>query len=222
VQHPLFRYINRFAALLKDSWRESRGKSDWRRIKQLAAVLIYPFYRRGVYVIMTRSLAELTIPTPSSAGIVVRAIQEADIPSMQAVSSASDGERFTRLLAQGSMGFVAESDGQVAGYCWASPYLIRSLHRVDIPLQPGDVLVHDILTVPKFRRRGVARAMVTRLFVSLREQGYHRAVNHVRADNQAALATHKSLGYLEEYCLIHRRFLWVDHFRCVPLAGSRR
>lgn len=196
--------------------QESRGQSPGMRLSRFTRVWAYPFYRHGEYLVLARPLAHLVEPAGLAVNFTIREIQKPDLPAVQAIASASDGERFAGFLAHGGVGLAAELDGRVMGYGWASPSLVRNLHRISIPLLADDAFVHDIFICPEFRGQGVATALVMRLLYRLREQGYHRAVNHVSIDNEAARSVHRRWGYVEQGRVIHRRVFWWDNYAYIP------
>lgn len=81
---------------------------------------------------------------------------------------------------------VAEIDGTPAGYGFA-----HVLDRLD-----GDraLFVYDIATSEPFRRRGVARAIVTSLLELARSAGCTKAFVVTERSNEAATGLYTSLG----------------------------
>jgi GNAT superfamily N-acetyltransferase len=59
--------------------------------------------------------------------------------------------------------------------------------------------LYDVFTTPDFRRQGLARLLCVRLLKAAREQGARRAYLQVSADNEAAIAVYRSLGFVEGY-----------------------
>ncbi len=61
----------------------------------------------------------------------------------------------------------------------------------------GDELqIHNVVTDPEFRRRGVARALVENALFRGRHEGAGRALLEVRITNEAAIALYRSFGFV--------------------------
>jgi phosphinothricin acetyltransferase len=82
---------------------------------------------------------------------------------------------------------VAELDGMVAGYVYASQHRERAAYRwcADV-----SVYVHE-----SARRRSVGRALYTSLFAVLALQGFHNLYAGATLPNPASVALHESLGF---------------------------
>ncbi|CAN5330492.1 GNAT family N-acetyltransferase [soil metagenome] len=97
---------------------------------------------------------------------------------------------------------VAELDGQIAGFATYGafrPWPAYS-HTVE----------HSVYTRPEFRRRGVARSLMTELIARARATGVHAMVGGVVAENAESVRLHESLGFAE-----------VAHFREVGYKFGR-
>jgi ribosomal-protein-alanine N-acetyltransferase len=75
---------------------------------------------------------------------------------------------------------VAELDMQIVGY-------------VNSWLVAGDIEIHNVVTDPHFRRKGIARRLLNDLFA--RTRGLQRVFLEVRAGNQAAISLYLDLGF---------------------------
>jgi phosphinothricin acetyltransferase len=82
---------------------------------------------------------------------------------------------------------VAEEDGTVAGYAYASPHAERAAYRwsVNVTVYIGD----------RYRRRGVGRALYSSLFSLLRLQGYVMAYAGITVPNPRSTGLHSSMGF---------------------------
>jgi phosphinothricin acetyltransferase len=83
---------------------------------------------------------------------------------------------------------VAEVDGQIAGYVYASRHRERAAYRWAV-----DVAVY---IAPQYQRCGVGRALYRTLFELLREQGYFKAFAGVTLPNAGSVGLHESLGFV--------------------------
>ncbi|RME45911.1 MAG: GNAT family N-acetyltransferase [Caldilineae bacterium] len=209
-------YARRFALLLKSNWYENREQKPLVRLGRWLAVFTYPLYRCGVYVVMSRSLAEpLADVAPAVAVSAVRLSAE-HLPALESITTPADGQRLAQLLARGSKGFGVMMDGRIIGYGWVSFTLFPDLHRVVVPLRPGEAFIHDVFVLPSFRRKRVAAFLQAFIFAFLRRRGYTCVLCHIFIENRGALAFHRKLGYIEVGRLVHRRILWWDWFRYTP------
>jgi len=82
---------------------------------------------------------------------------------------------------------VAELDGTVAGYAYASRHRERAAYR-----WASDVSVY---VSDAHRRRGVGRALYLALLERLAEQGLRVACAGIALPNPASVALHESLGF---------------------------
>jgi ribosomal protein S18 acetylase RimI-like enzyme len=71
--------------------------------------------------------------------------------------------------------------------------------------------IYDVYTAEPARRRGLALALCTQLLINAREQGARAAYLQVSADNTAAVAVYRKLGFVEGY-----RY----HYRVRPAAKA--
>jgi len=82
---------------------------------------------------------------------------------------------------------VAERDGRVAGYAYASAHRARAAYRWG-----ADVSVY--LDEPE-RGRGTGRALYARLLDTLRELGYTGAYGGITLPNPASVGLHEAMGF---------------------------
>jgi L-amino acid N-acyltransferase YncA len=82
---------------------------------------------------------------------------------------------------------VAELDGVVAGYAYASRHHARAAYRWS-----ADVTVY---VSGEHHRRGIARTLYGRLFELVAQQGYHEACAGITLPNDASVGLHESLGF---------------------------
>jgi phosphinothricin acetyltransferase len=95
-------------------------------------------------------------------------------------------ERIDRIIATYPW-LVAEIDGRIAGYVYASRHHERAAYRWTV-----DVAVYVATT---HQRRGVGRALYTTLFSILREQGLFKAMAGISLPNAASVRLHESMGF---------------------------
>jgi phosphinothricin acetyltransferase len=103
-----------------------------------------------------------------------------------APSFAQMRERIERITANYPW-LVAEAEGQLAGYVYASQFRERAAYRWTAEV--AVYIAHDQ------KRRGIARALYTTLFSILRLQGYFKAIAGITLPNPASVGFHERLGF---------------------------
>ena len=84
---------------------------------------------------------------------------------------------------------VAEADGRIAGYAYASPIKDRAAYQWSVEVA--------IYVAPDVRRRGVGCALYAALFRCLAGLGYVNAIGIIALPNDASIALHESLGFVK-------------------------
>jgi phosphinothricin acetyltransferase len=84
---------------------------------------------------------------------------------------------------------VAEQDGEIAGYAYASPHRPRAAYRFSAEVS---VYVH-----PQYQGKGVGMKLYAALFDSIRKRGFHHAYAGITLPNDASVALHKACGFSE-------------------------
>jgi phosphinothricin acetyltransferase len=82
---------------------------------------------------------------------------------------------------------VAEENGRVMGYAYASPIKDRIAYQWSVEVA--------IYVAPESRGRGVGRALYAALFRVLAGQGFVNAVGIIALPNEPSIALHESLGF---------------------------
>jgi phosphinothricin acetyltransferase len=110
--------------------------------------------------------------------------------------------RLRGVLSGGLPWLVAEQDGQVVGYAYASPWKSRAAYRFAVEV--------TVYLAPGFTRRGWGRRLYEELFARLRERGVHGVVGGIALPNDASVALHERLGMVK-----------VAHFREIGFKLGR-
>jgi L-amino acid N-acyltransferase YncA len=103
-----------------------------------------------------------------------------------APTTAQMSERIQRIMVQHPW-VVAEIDGEVAGYVYASQHRERAAYRWMV-----DVAVY---ISPAHRRRNLGKALYSCLFEVLRTQGYFKAFAGITLPNAASVRLHEAVGF---------------------------
>ena len=83
-----------------------------------------------------------------------------------------------------SLWLVALDDATVAGYVGSQSV-------------QGEADMMNIAVHPDYRRKGIARQLVTELVAALAKKGVHRLALEVRASNAPAIALYEQLGFIQ-------------------------
>lgn len=115
-------------------------------------------------------------------------------------------KRFQDVVGAGFPYLVAERDGHIAGYAYASPFRARSAYRY--------ALEDSIYVAPDSIGQGVGRALLGEL-IDVCEAADFRQLVAVIGDsaNIASIGLHKALGFAEAGVLTdiaYKRQRWVD------------
>ena len=95
---------------------------------------------------------------------------------------------------------IAEMDGEMAGFCWTKVHGGHShQHSPTDPIHDHDPIgeIYIMGVSPKFRQRGVGRAVTIAGLRYLRYQGIYSAMLYVDSSNASAMKLYQSLGFTE-------------------------
>lgn len=105
---------------------------------------------------------------------------------------APDRDEMQRRIQTCSLQFpwvVCEENGQIAGYAYATRYREREAYQWSVEV--------TVYISPTFQRRGLGRALYSRLFHILRLQNYRMAFAGIALPNPGSEGLHRSLGFQE-------------------------
>lgn len=100
---------------------------------------------------------------------------------------------------------IAETHRNVAGYCCVSPYASKAGYSKTVEL--------SVYVDRKYRRQGIATALVQEIIGRTKGLGYHAIVSSISSSNQQSVALHRRLGFEFRGCLKHLGFKfgqWQD------------
>ena len=96
-------------------------------------------------------------------------------------------EKFGHLVTLGHPLLVAELDGAVAGYAYASLYRPRAAYRFTCE---DSIYLH-----PDAKGRGIGKALLTELLVQSRAFGFKQMLAVITADTANSIAIHEKFGF---------------------------
>ena len=92
------------------------------------------------------------------------------------------------LIEQGFPYVVAERDGQVLGYAYASAYRPRPAYRFAVE--------NSVYVAETARRQGISRALMMRLIEECAEKGYRQMIAVIGgSDHIASIEAHRAAGF---------------------------
>jgi L-amino acid N-acyltransferase YncA len=106
---------------------------------------------------------------------------ETEVPSREAF-----WQRIKKILEE-SPWLVAEKEGEIAGYAYAGPHRSRAAYQWN---REVSAYVAD-----KFQGKGLGKALYSRLFEILKQQGYANLLAGVVIPNPASEAFHRKMGF---------------------------
>ena len=104
-----------------------------------------------------------------------------------AVPAPAMAARITEVVAQDLPWLVAEADGAVVGYCYASRWKARSAYRFSVET--------TIYLAPGRAGRGLGKRLYAELIAMLKTRGIHAVIGGAAQPNPASVALHESLGF---------------------------
>ena len=135
--------------------------------------------------IRTAALADIPAITRIYAHAVTRgtASFELDPPS-----EAEMAKRMQSVLNGKFPYFVAEADGRIAGYAYASLYRTRPAYRFTVE--------DSVYVAPDMHRRGIGKLLLERLVEACTSLGYRQMIAVIGDSDQAAsIGVHKACGF---------------------------
>lgn len=124
----------------------------------------------------------------ASGELYLRSMTVADIDDVMAIETAAFGSPWSRqffleeLQAAHARSILCQRHGKPIGYViyWELP---------------GELDIHNVAVHPRYRRQGIARAMLGDIIASATKRGIRRITLEVRKSNDAAQTLYRSLGF---------------------------
>ncbi|MFZ6733585.1 arsinothricin resistance N-acetyltransferase ArsN1 family B [Undibacterium sp. Ji42W] len=101
--------------------------------------------------------------------------------------------------------YVAEQDGVVIGYAYATPWRARSAYRFSVE--------STVYVAASHAGKGIGKRLYQTLIAELRQRGIHVVIGGIAQPNAASVALHESLGFekVAHFKDVGRKFeQWVD------------
>lgn len=107
--------------------------------------------------------------------------EEAAVPAVEMAGRIAD------VQAAGLPWLVAQIDGAVAGYAYATKWRVRHAYRFSVET--------TVYLSPAHAGKGLGTALYRALLARLRDGGYHSAIGGIAQPNAASVALHEKLGF---------------------------
>lgn len=104
----------------------------------------------------------------------------------EAVSGDEMANRMSHVRQQGLPYLVLETNAQVQGYAYATPWRVRKAYRYSVEV--------TVYLKADAHRRGFGTALYQALFTRLKALGVHAVIGGITQPNPASVALHEKLG----------------------------
>jgi L-amino acid N-acyltransferase YncA len=130
----------------------------------------------------------------------------------QTLSDADMAQRIADVQALGLPWLVAEKDGLILGYAYATRWKPRTAYRYSVEI--------TVYMAPGSAGKGLGTALYAELFRQLRALGVHAAVGGIALPNDASVALHekvgmKKIGEFEQIGFKQGRWLNVGYWQII-------
>jgi phosphinothricin acetyltransferase len=130
--------------------------------------------------------------TPEDAGAIAAIYREYGVTSaatmeLEPPDGAEIGRRMAEVRGRGLPYLVAELEGEVIGYGYASAFRPRPGYRYTVE--------DSIYLRADSARRGVGRMLLAAVIAASREAGCRHMVAVIGGDNPASIAMHRAMGF---------------------------
>ena len=208
---------------LKSAWRDlawsarRRGPVRAARsaVRSALDAISREVYSHGITIVHRAELASWPDFQPQ-AGLTIRPGGAADLDRLADDLRPSVICNLHARLDQGQLVFIAEVDGDVAGYAWMCTQSdSRAARNHGLDLGPGEGLHWDSRTLERHRRQGVYTALQRFSRAYMKARGYVRIYGGANTRNPAPVRMMKNLA-LQPVHLCHvrrvlgRKRLWVE------------
>ncbi len=165
----------------------------------------------------------------AQADCVVRDARRSDIPTIAAIyrpfvetttatfeivppDEAEMARRRDAVLERGLPYLIAELEGYIVGFCYASQFRPREGYRFTVE--------DSIYVRPDCIGHGVGKALLTRLILACRDRGCHSMVACICGVNVPSFSLHTSLGFRQAGLLPEAGYKFGEWLRLVIMQRS--
>jgi len=123
----------------------------------------------------------------------------------ESVAEADMAQRIADVAAAGLPWLVAEADGKIVGYAYATKWRARPAYRYSSE--------STVYVDPACVGQGVGRALYERLLDDLRRRGLHLVIGGIAQPNEASVGLHEALGFCKvaHFAEVGMKFgRWID------------
>ncbi len=106
---------------------------------------------------------------------------------LEPVSAEEMASRIDKVLTAGLPWLVAEVDGDIVGYAYASPWRVRTAYRESVET--------SVYLDSGHQSRGLGSRLYHRLIEQLRERDFYTAIGGIALPNGPSVALHERMGY---------------------------
>jgi phosphinothricin acetyltransferase len=103
------------------------------------------------------------------------------------VSAIEMAGRIADVQAAGLPWLIAEQDGELAGYAYATKWRVRNAYRFSVE--------STVYLSPAHAGKGIGTTLYRALLERLRAGGYHLVIGGIALPNPASIALHEKLGF---------------------------
>jgi L-amino acid N-acyltransferase YncA len=114
-------------------------------------------------------------------------------------------QRIADVQAAGLPWVIAEVDGVIAGYAYATKWRVRHAYRFSVE--------SSVYLAPESAGKGIGTALYRALLDLLRDGGYHLVIGGITLPNDASIALHEKMGFekVAHYSEVGFKFQrWID------------
>lgn len=187
-------WITRLADLSKDWNYLIKQQGLGVTLPQVGQEIISLPYRQLKFYAVARSLLDPLPDLKAKIDLEIRDFEKGDLEFVGQIYRPSEARLFAQRLDRGHQGLMALHQGQPAGFAWGCGEIDPELDRVELKLEPGDMLCVDVYTNPVFRGQGVHTALTIARFKYFRDLGYRRAIAYIETRNGPSLAVWRKFG----------------------------
>lgn len=123
----------------------------------------------------------------------------------QAVTDIEMTQRIADVQGVGLPWLVAEHDGVIVGYAYATKWRVRHAYRFSVE--------STVYLAPEFSGKGIGTALYTALLGRLSDGGYHLVIGGIALPNTGSVALHEKMGFekVAQFREVGMKFdLWLD------------